>query len=428
MAGRRIRCPNCHTIQRVPRTGTQVLDCLDLETESANLTDPMLAEDTALLELERLLTRPQFEIRTETSSGATFRPGEGPAALLAVAGYVIERELGRGAVGVVYQARDLKRARAVAIKVMLAGAQGRPEEVARFRTETLAVAGMDHPGLVRVFDVGEQDGVPYCIMEYIEGGNLRQHLRGKPLPPREATLLAALLAGALATVHKARVIHRDLKPENILVGTDGIPRIADFGLARKLDGGERLTHHGQVFGTPCYMAPEQAAGRIQDVGPLADVYALGAILYEMLTGSPPFEGPTDAQTLAQILTQEPLAPRRLDPRIPRDLETICLRCLQKEPHRRYAGAAELAADLYRVLDDKPIQARPVGRFEQFWWWCRRKPLRAVLTAVIAGLLTVLAIGGPLEAYRLGRQNAELRQRLERMEQPEKATPEHGVRH
>jgi serine/threonine protein kinase len=407
MAGRRIRCPNCRTIQRVPRDEGTVRTCSLEDDESADLLNPALLEDTALLDLERVVTRPQFDLGTETSHGTTFQPGEGPLPFFGLPGYLIERELGRGGAGVVFLARDMKQDRRVAIKVMLSGAGCRPDELARFNTETLVVAALEHPSLVRVFDVGEQDGVPYCIMEYVEGGQLRQRLRGKALSPQEAATLAVQLADAVQTVHQARVIHRDLKPENILLASDGSPRITDFGLARRLDGGPRLTWNGQVFGTPCYMAPEQAAGQIEEVGPLADVYALGAILYEMLTGYPPFEGVTDAQTLALVLSQEPRSPRQLNPDIPLDLETVCLRCLQKDPKHRYPGAAALAEDLRRVLDGRPILTRPISPRPQPWWWPRNKRVRIALIAALAVLLTVSAIGGGVAAFILVQQNAEL---------------------
>src|SRR6516165_6667433 len=259
-----------------------------------------------------------------------------------VPGYEVESVLGRGGMGVVYRARHLRLGRLVALKMALAGSYAGPRERERFRLEAEAVAALRHPNLVHVYDAGDWASRPYFTMELIEGGSLAHRLAGTPQPARQAAELLATLAEAMQTAHQGGIVHRDLKPSNILLTADGTPKIADFGLARRLEGGAGLTQTGAVVGTPSYMAPEQARGDKNTIGPATDVYALGAILYEMLTGRPPFRAETAAGTLQQVVADEPVAPRRLNPSVPSELETVCLMCLRKEPARRYASAEELA--------------------------------------------------------------------------------------
>jgi hypothetical protein len=304
-----------------------------------------------------------------------------------VSGYEILEELGRGGMAVVYKARDLRLGRVVALKMILAGAHAGPAERARFRTEAEAIARVQHPDIVQIYEVGEHDGVPFLSLEFCPGGTLEQELAGTPLAAREAAAVLERLARAVAAAHAVAVIHRDLKPANVLLAAGGTPKITDFGLAKQ-EGISGRTASGAVVGTPSYMAPEQAAGK-RAVGPAADVYALGALLYEMLTGRPPFKAATLLETLEQVRTQEPVPVRALQPGVPRDLETICLKCLQKEPRKRYGSAALLAEDLRRFRAGEPIQARPVGRLERAVEWVKRNP---VVTAATLAVVLALSLG------------------------------------
>ncbi len=285
-------------------------------------------------------------------------PGRGgPAGRAGPHGYELFEELGRGGMGIVYRARQVGLDRTVAIKMIRAGAYATPAERARFRAEAEAVARLQHPNIVQVYEVGEHDGQPFFSLEHVDGGSLARELDGAPLPARRAAELVEVLARAVQAAHGRGVVHRDLKPANVLLARDGVPKVADFGLAKRLDGDGGMTQTGALLGTPSYMAPEQAGGTARSAGTAADVYGLGAILYECLTGRPPFKGPTVLDTLDQVRTQDPAPPRLLQPGVPRDLETICLKCLQKAAAHRYPSAGELAADLRRFLDGEPVRAR-----------------------------------------------------------------------
>jgi serine/threonine-protein kinase len=309
-----------------------------------------------------------------------------------IPGYKVEDLLGRGGMGVVFRARHLRLNRVVALKMTLAGAYAGPLERSRFQREAEAVARLQHTNVVQVYDVGDSDGRPYFTMEYVAGGSLAQKLSGVPQPALEAAALIAALAGAVQVAHQSEIVHRDLKPGNILLMADGTPKISDFGLARRLDGATALTWSGAALGTPSYMAPEQAAGKPDAVGPPADIYSLGAILYEMLTGRPPFRAESAAATVEQVLTRDPVPPSRLNPTVPRDLETICLKCLHKEPGKRYSAADDLAADLGRVLRNEPIRARPTGRMEHLLRWVRRRPAAAGLITAVVLLVSTAGVG------------------------------------
>ena len=310
-----------------------------------------------------------------------------------IRGYEVQGVLGRGGMGIVYKAWHLRLNRPVALKMLLAGPYARPLELERFLREAEAVAGLRHPNVVQVYDVGDAGGRPYFTMELVEGGSLARKLAAAPLPAGQAAAQVATLAGAVHCAHQSGVIHRDLKPGNVLLTADGVPKVTDFGLARRLEGGAGLTLSGAPMGTPSYMAPEQARGEKDAIGPATDVYALGAILYECLTGRPPFQGESSSATIHQALHQDPVPPSRLNPSVPRDLETICLKCLHKEPERRYVSAAALADDLRRFGEGRPIHARPVGWAERSWRWGRRNPTGAALLVAALALIALASGGG-----------------------------------
>jgi WD40 repeat protein len=353
-----------------------------------------------------------------------------------IPGHEVLDTLGRGGMGIVYKARHLGLKRLVALKIPLAGFEGDPAEVLRFRREAEAAAHLQHPHLVQIHDVGTWlsrvggPTYPFLSMEYVDGSNLAQYLRDGPLAPRDAATLIETLARAIHYAHERGIVHRDLKPANVLLAAERqtetpgqgetvpparpefaslVPKITDFGIAGRLDVDGSQTRTGTVLGTPSYMAPEQATGRTHAIGRATDVYALGAILYEILTGRPPFKGTTVLDTLEQVRLLEPVAPRRFQPKTPVDLETICLKCLAKEPPKRYATAEALADDLRRFLDDKPIQARPTPVWEQIWKAAKRRPGIAILLVLIV-VVSLAGFTGVLSQWRRAEQVAEERRR------------------
>ena len=300
-------------------------------------------------------------------------------------------ELGRGGMGVVSKAWDVRLGRVVAVKTILEAHHARADAIERFRLEAHAVARLNHPNIVQIHEVGERDQRPYVVLEYVEGGSLAERLKSNPMAPRQAAELVEKLAGAVAAIHGAGIVHRDLKPSNILLSADGTPKVTDFGLAKLADADTSRTISGELLGSPGYMAPEQAAGRAHQVGWETDVHALGLILFEALTGRPPFLGNSRDETLRLVISTAPVPPGRLRPDVPRDLETICLKCLEKEPRKRYGTAAALAVDLRCHLEGRPIHARPVGKLGHAWRWSLRNP---ALAALIATLVTTFVLGTP----------------------------------
>jgi serine/threonine protein kinase len=446
-------------LDRFPQLGQDsatVLDLLEAEYEQRQRNEGVIHLD----EFARRFPAYIEELRRRLACVATFADGKANHSkatrgrkLPVIPGYQIIEEIGRGGMGVVYRARQLGLQRVVALKMVLTGFHAEPKNLARLRAEAAALARLQHPNIVQIYDVGEADGRPYFVFEFVAGGSLAQRLQGKPQPARAACQLVETLARAVEAAHANGVIHRDLKPANILLQTDegerkleeknsdpsdsplivsrtslNLPKITDFGLAKCISGNEEgadphgLTVTGDLLGTPNYMAPEQALARRQPVGPTTDVYALGAILYELLTGRPPFTGETPLTTVMQVLHNEPVPVTSLQPNVPPDLETICLKCLRKDPRQRYCSALELADDIQRFLRDEPVRARPIGAVEKVWHWVRHHP--ATTTLLVAGLLApvVALITLSLLATQLVRSNA-LESAAQQAELLEEATKE-----
>ncbi len=314
--------------------------------------------------------------------------------------YELLEEIARGGMGIVYKARQVSLGRIVAVKMLLFGPLSSPEFVKRFRAEASAAASLQHPNIVAIHEVGVHQGQHYFAMDYVQGSSLAKVLSNGPLPARGAASYLKTIAEAIHYAHERGILHRDLKPSNVLIDADDQPRVTDFGLARRLEGDSELTVTGQVLGSPNYMPPEQATGKRGKISRRSDVYSLGAMLYHLLTGRPPFVGEALTDTLEQVLNAEPVSPRLLNPSLPRDLETICLKCLEKEPDKRYATAQALAEELGRFLNQEPIHARPIMRAERAWRWCRRKPALAGLSIATAFLVLAIMIGSPIALYRI----------------------------
>jgi hypothetical protein len=379
-------CSECANLLNTLQADDPFFAELRIATAQPPLADPLI---DALV--GRLVQAPPGKTLSTVRKSPDETTAMGAGTTPSLPGYEILEQLGRGGMGVVYLARHLGLGRLVAVKMLGAGAGAGPEEVQCFLREAEAVARLRHANIVQVYDVGGQDRQPFFTMEFVEGGSLAQKLAGIPQAARPAAALVEQLARAVEVAHQNGIIHRDLKPANVLLTADGTPKITDFGLAKRLEGDSGLTRSGAILGTPSYMAPEQARGQARAIGSAADIYALGATLYEMLTGRPPFRAETAVDTVLQVIAEEPVPPARLNPRVPRDLETICLKCLHKEPSRRFASAAALAEDLRRFGAGEPILARPVGRLQRLGKWARRRPAVAVLSgSLLAAALALIA--------------------------------------
>ncbi|MGH9675837.1 MAG: WD40 repeat domain-containing serine/threonine protein kinase, partial [Candidatus Acidiferrum sp.] len=337
------------------------------------------------------------------------------ASLPRVPGYDLLRELGRGGMGVVYKAKQISLGRIVALKMLLPLTATFPDSLTRFRSEAAALARLSHRNIVPIYDIGEWEGRPYFSMEYVPGPNLAAVIAGKAQDVNKSARFIEIVARAIHAVHQCGIVHRDLKPANILLndesGKCGLmaePKITDFGLAKVMAVGPGLTLSGTTLGPPCYMAPEQARGNPMAIGRPADVYSLGSMLYELLTGRPPFDAESPAETINQLLNEEPLPPSRLRPGLPRDLITICLKCLEKSPTQRYSTAEKLADDLARFQSGEPIRARQAGPLERAYRWCRRKPLVAGLLGLCLLLASSFAITVLVLNARLTKSLADTR--------------------
>jgi WD40 repeat protein/serine/threonine protein kinase len=329
-----------------------------------------------------------------------------------VPGYEILCRLGRGGMGVVYKARHLQLNRIVALKMILAGEHADADKLARFHKEAEAVARLRHPNIVEIYDIGMANGMPYFALEYLPAGSLRQLFQQGPQPSRRSAELLATLAQAVHTAHLAGIVHRDLNPTNVLLAEDGTAKITDFGVAKRSETPGQ-TQMGQIIGTPAYMAPEQAKGESKNVGPVSDVYALGAILYEALTGRSPFQGKTVMEILRKVQRDEPVPPRQLAAKVPADLETVCLKALRKEPSERYATAQEFADELDRYLHDEPVRARPLSRLEKAGRWCRRNPTLGGLLVATTGLMLMATLAIVLVIDQIELRNEQEQTRIAR---------------
>ena len=350
----------------------EAIDQEALLAEYPDLADELRAHFAATEVIEKLASE-NTEVVVAPAWGVAQRLGD----------YELLRELGRGGMGVVYLARQRSISRYVAVKMPLAGILASESDIARFKTDATAAANLRHPNIVVIHEIGFQKGQHYFSMDYIEGQSLKSKVSEGPLAAKEAAGYVKTIAEAIEFAHVKGTLHRDLKPSNILFDGSGQPIITDFGLAKPLEGGAAHTATGEPLGTPSYMPPEQAAGRHHSLGPTCDVYSLGAVLYELLTGRPPFQGESYSDTVWLVLNKEPVPPRLLNAKVPVELQTICMKCLEKEARRRYASASELAEDLSCFLEDRPIKARPVSRMARGWRWCRREPLLASLWAALA---------------------------------------------
>lgn len=404
------------TDPRLQRLLEEVLDSgaspEEVTRDCPDLLSPLLAKLRHVRAIEAQVDA--FFPESSVSAGDSPAPSPPLSELPQIPGYDVESLLGRGGMGIVYKGRHLKLNRPVAIKMLLAGTGATAIERQRFLREAEAAARLQHPHIVQVYDVGDHAGRLYFTMEFVEGGTLAEQLAGVPQPPRQGAELLATLADAVEAAHEQRIVHRDLKPSNVLMTVGGTPKVNDFGLARLMEGATQLTVSGTPMGTPSYMSPEQARGESSGLGPAVDIYALGAILYELLTGRPPFRGESTSATLQQVISQAPVPPRQLNTGVPRDLETICLKSLRKDPRRRYASAAELRDDLRQFLKNERIAARPISRPARLLHWIRHNRLATALLLLAVGVLLAGATFGTRRLVLAAERRLERAQWQERL--------------
>jgi tetratricopeptide (TPR) repeat protein/tRNA A-37 threonylcarbamoyl transferase component Bud32 len=382
-------------------------------SEPQALEQPAESADFATLDTTKGTGREVHELETLAAEHAPAGGRAVPAGSRSFGDYELLDIIAKGGMGVVYKARQKKLNRIVALKMILAGQFANERDVERFYGEAEAAANLRHPNIVAVHEVGEAEGQHFFSMDFVDGQSLSAMVRERPLSPQWAAQLVQKIAEAVEFAHGQGILHRDLKPSNVLLDKRGQPLITDFGLAKRVGGHSHLTMTGTVVGTPSYMPPEQAAGKSEEVGPESDVYSTGALLYELLTGTPPFRAATPLETLQQVLHNEAPSPRLLNSSVPADLETICLKCLQKEPARRYQTSQQLADELGRYLAGEPILARPVSRLERLARWCRRNPRIAGLSGALAAAV-VLAAGVFVVSYL--RTSAALEKAQQRLNQ------------
>ena len=384
-------CPECGAVLPADATEAMCPQCQLASGYAGSATASRLsAQRTSQTGSDQITDAPTIPPQSDSNPATLAVPDA--VVLRRIGDYELLEEIARGGMGVVYKARQTSLNRVVAVKMILAGQLASEEDVRRFRREAESAANLDHSGIVPVFEVGEHDGQHYFSMGYVDGSSLSEEISHGPLPPREAARIVKQVADAVEFAHRQDVIHRDLKPANVLIDQNGHPKITDFGVAKRITGERGHTATGHVLGTPEYMPPEQAGGKIEDIGPAVDIYSLGAILYSLITGRPPFQSASPMDTLLQVLEQDPVPLRQLNATVPLDLQTVCLKCLEKDPRRRYASAQELSAELQRFLNSEPIHARPASMLDVIWKWCVRFPVIAVFAGFYLLIYVISFIG------------------------------------
>lgn len=372
---------------------------------ASSLGDPSKAAGNTLQPTQAYGSSDNMEFVSGVPQGGEHRAGDGPSGSAGgrvFGDYALIEEIARGGMGVVYRAVQTRLNRAVAVKLIRSGELASDDEVQRFHAEARAAASLQHPNIVAIHEVGEHDGQHFFSMDLVEGVSLSELIRREPMPVHQAVEILQIIAGAIQYAHVQGTLHRDIKPSNILIDDDGRPHVTDFGLAKQATSDSDLTRTGEILGTPSYMPPEQAMGDVEKIAESSDVYSMGAVLYELLTGRPPFRASTAVDTLLLVRDAEVVSPRLLNVSVSRDLETICLKCLEKEPSRRYASAGDLAEDLRRFSEAETIQARPVGDLERTARWCRRNPKLTQLYGLVLATMCLVVFQWARAEYNASR--------------------------